>query len=122
MILFEVFVESTHGVNVLLPDGKQDLDIATLAHRCSKRGGKLARFIEACFLCTSAERSIQGPKAGEDLSVRSLADADLFTVIEGEPEWIAKSSKRPLGGIGLGTFERKLVSLPRGRGLAFACP
>ena len=43
MILFEVFVESTHRVDVLLPDGKQDLDVPSLAHRLSKRGGKLAR-------------------------------------------------------------------------------
>ena len=48
---------------------------------------------------------------------RALADAKLLSVIKGKPEGIAEGGKRPLGGIGLGTFERKLVSLPRGRGL-----
>ena len=117
MILFEVFVKSTHRVDILLPDSKQDLDVMRLAHRFSKRGGKFARFVEACFLRSSCRADHPRAYWRRRFNRPRLAHADLLSVIERKPEWVAKGGKRPLGGIGLGTFERKLVSLPRGRGL-----
>src|SRR6476661_7903145 len=105
MILFEVLVKSAHRVNVLLPNGKQDLDVSRLAHRCSKCDGKLARFVEACFLLSSWR--IEQPRAcrRRRLNRPRLAHACLLSVVEGKPEWVAKSSKRPLGGVGLGAFQ-----------------
>ena len=70
----------------------------------------------------AAEWSTHGPIGGEGLSRSRFAYAKLLTIIKGKPERIAKGGERPLGGIGLGTFERKLVSLPRGRGFAFPGP
>ena len=64
------------------------------------------------------ERSTQGLSAkhlGAD--ARALAHACLLAVVKSKPEGVAKGGKRPLGGVGLGTFERKLMCLPRGRGL-----
>ena len=58
------------------------------------------------------ERSTQGPIGGR---ASYFADAKLLPVVEGKAEGVAESSERPLGGISLGTFERKLVSLPRGQ-------
>ena len=51
-----------------------------------------------------------------------FAHAKLLAVIKRETEGVTKGGERPLRGIGLGTFERKLVSLPRGKGLAFPSP
>ena len=42
------------------------------------------------------------------------------TVIKGEAKWIAKSGKRPLGGVSFRAFQRELMSLSRGWGRAFA--
>ena len=63
-----------------------------------------------------AEWSTHGPIGGEAFSRSGFAHAKLLSVIKGKPEGVAKGGERPLGGVGLGTFERKLVSLPRGRG------
>ena len=63
---------------------------------------------------------IQGPKAAQPSAAR-LADADLFAVVECEAKWVAEGGKRPLRGVGLGSFKRKIMCLPWGRGLAFAC-
>ena len=64
------------------------------------------------------ERSTHGPM--REVSSRGaarLSHASLLSVIKSKPEGIAKGGKRPLGGVGLGAFKRKLVGLPRGRGL-----
>ena len=64
---------------------------------------------------------IQGPKAGASLTAARLADADLFAVIECEAKWVAKGGKRPLRGVGLGSFQGEIMCLPWGRGFALAC-
>ena len=51
-----------------------------------------------------------------------FAYAKLLTIIKGKPERVAKGGEGSLGSIGLGTFERKLVSLAGSGGFAFARP
>ena len=63
-----------------------------------------------------------GADRRRSLLASRLAHAELLAVIKSKTEGVAKGGERPLGGVGLGAFKRKLVSLPRGRGLAFPVP
>ena len=56
----------------------------------------------------------RGHLGWRELTTAHLADAGLLAVVEGEAKGVAEGGKRPLGGIGLGTFKRELMCLPRG--------
>jgi hypothetical protein len=64
---------------------------------------------------------VQHPRAyrWSRLLVFGFAHAELLSVVKGKPEGVAKGGERSLRSIGLGTFERKLVSLSWVGGLAF---
>ena len=94
----------------------------SFAHGLAQRAGELARFVEACFFGTRCRAEDPWANWRRSLLASSFAHANLLAVIKGKTKGVAEGGKRPLGGIGLGTFKRKLVSLPRGRGLAFPCP
>ena len=112
VLLLQAAVESAHGFDILLPDGEQELDVLSLAHRLAKRAGKLTWFVEACFLGTRCRAQHPGANWRRSLLASRLAHANLLAVIKGKTEGIAEGGKRPLGGIGLGAFKRKLMACP----------
>ena len=72
MILFKLFVESAHRVNVLLPNGKQDLDIVASLIALRKAPANSLGCSKLASCAPAGEWSTQGPIGAEDLIVRAL--------------------------------------------------
>ena len=51
-VLLQAPVQGAHGFDILLPNGKQKLDVSCLAHRLAKRRGKCTGLVEARFFAT----------------------------------------------------------------------
>jgi hypothetical protein len=51
-VLLQAPVQGAHGFDILFPNGEKKLDISSLAHGLTKRGGKFAGSIETYFSAT----------------------------------------------------------------------
>ena len=83
----------------------EELYILRFAHDFAECGGELTWLVIACLYGT--RRRAQDPWADRNLLAFGLAHAKLFAVIKGKTERVAKGGELSLGGVSLGTFERK---------------
>jgi hypothetical protein len=90
MVLFEAPVEGTHRLDILLPDGEQELDIISFSHRVTEGIGELAWLVEACFLGTSCRAEDPGACWRPRFLAPGFAHAKLLPVIKSKTEGIAK--------------------------------